>query len=123
MRLVAKIVLLVFTLTLLFSFMTCFVASADMPSPNKLTERKINGEAEKGITGITGALLKYMNIIGCIAAVLILAVYGVKWFMATPQQKAILKEQAWSYIIGSVLVFGGATLMVWIATTFQDAFK
>lgn len=125
MRLIARIVLLVFVLTMMLALASSVIVSADMPNPGDLKgqEQPINQDAKDGIVGITGSLLWYLQIIGSIAAVIILALYGVKWFLASPQQKAILKEQAWSYVIGAVLVFGGAQMMTWIATTFSDVFK
>jgi type IV secretory pathway VirB2 component (pilin) len=61
--------------------------------------------------------------VGSIVAVVILAIYGVQWFLASPQQKAILKEKAFAYIIGAALVFGGATIMGWIGDTFANAVR
>ncbi len=127
MRLIGRIVLLMFVFTILFTFVSgaTVLAAGDngIANPGMVKEKEIEGSAQTGIEGISGSLLRYLQVIGSIVAVIILAVYGVQWFLASPQEKAVLKEKAWSYVIGAVLVFGGATLMVWLATTFQDAFS
>ncbi len=123
MRIVTRTVLLILVLTLVFALVSSVFVSASIPTPNSIVENAIDTDAEEGLGKLTGMLLRYIQIIGAIAAVLILAIYGIQWFLASPQQKAILKEKAWAYVIGAVLVFGGATVMVWIAKTFSGAFN
>lgn len=121
MRSLARIVLLVFVLSILLTFMGVMVHA--LPTPGSVNESAIDNDAQTGMKGIAGALLRYLQVFGSIAAVLIIAVYGVQWFLASPQEKAALKEKAWSYVIGAVLVFGGATIISWVAATFSGAFK
>jgi len=59
------------------------------------------------VTKIGGEAVRYLKIAGSIFALAILAVYGIRWFMASAQEKATLKSQALIYIIGALLVFGG----------------
>ena len=124
MRVVAKIVLLVIIMTLIFVLATSIVNLADIPKPDDIKEGELSdlGEAKDGFANLGGKIVRYIWIAGVVLSVLILALFGIKWFMATPQEKAILQDRAWSYVIGSVLVFGGMSLMGWVAEAMSKVF-
>ncbi len=79
--------------------------------------------AVDGINKIGGIILRYAKVAGMIIAVVILAVYGIQWFIASPQQKAILKEKMWAYVIGAAFVFAAATLLGWLADAVVTVLK
>lgn len=59
------------------------------------------------LTKLGGEALRYLQLAGSIIAIGVLVVYGIRWFMASASEKATLKGQAWVYLIGALLVFGG----------------
>jgi len=123
MRLIARTVLLVFILTILVSAGIQIIALADDISPevmNGKTPGDIDPEGK--LTTLSGKIFKYLQIAGVVLAVIVLALYGVQWFLATPQQKAILQDKAWSYVIGAILIFGGMTIIGLLAQTFNNIF-
>lgn len=78
-----------------------------------------NTDLTDDIKKTAGEGYRYLLVIGSIVAVVAVAIYGINWFMAdSPQQKAALKEKMSIYIIGAILVFGGASVAVWIMSIF-----
>lgn len=69
-----------------------------------------------------GEAFKYVWVIGTIVAVVVLAMYGMAWITASPQQKAVLKEKVSVYLIGAILLYGGASITVWIVSMLLGAF-
>lgn len=77
-------------------------------------------DVKQGVNKLGGSFWRYATLIGTIAAVVILSVFGIQWFLATPQQKALLKEKAWVYVIGALFMFGAGKIMEILANTFQN---
>jgi len=59
---------------------------------------------------IVGAV-KY---VGTILAVLLIVWFGIQWMTANAQKKAQLQDQAWNYVIGSILLFGSGQIAQWV---------
>lgn len=113
----ARVVLLFLLVTLLTTFMVGAIVAVGAPldgvNPGEAGNRDVDltGNMEEKTQALGGTFFRYLQIIGSIVAVVILAVYGIQWFLASPQQKAILKEKAWSYVIGAILIFGSSALI------------
>lgn len=73
-------------------------------------------ELSPKIISIAGETYKYLLLLGSIIMVVSLAVYGIMWFLATPQQKAVLKDKVAVYIIGALLLYGGTTITIWVVS-------
>ncbi|MGE5473276.1 MAG: hypothetical protein ACM3UU_03530 [Ignavibacteriales bacterium] len=59
------------------------------------------------VTKVGAEALGYIQIAGSIFAIGVLVVYGIRWFMANSSERASLKSQAWVYLVGALLIFGG----------------
>lgn len=73
----------------------------DYTKPGKLDEaasNKIGNMADKILTAITN--------IGMVIAVLMVAVLGIKYMLASVEEKAEYKKDAIPYLIGAILLFG-----------------
>ena len=81
---------------------------------------KTNAKEDTGLgdaaNSIGGAILGVVRIIGNFIAIGFLIWLGIKWVMASAQEKADLKKNMWSYVIGVVLIFGAANIIPWIVT-------
>ena len=59
----------------------------------------------------SGSILGIVQTIGIGIAVIMLSIMGVKYMIASVEEKAKLKEQLIPYVIGSILLFGGSGLL------------
>jgi len=74
---------------------------------------------EAAIKKLSGTALWTLKFIGFILGVVLITWYGIKWMTSGPTEKAQLKDQAWNYVIGAVLLFGAAPLAGWIYNMVQ----
>lgn len=69
---------------------------------------------ETAAESIGGVILGTIRIVGNFVAVGFLIWLGIKWVMASAQDKADLKKNMWFYVIGIFLIFGAANIIPWI---------
>lgn len=113
----------VFALTLVFvllvTLFTAFIASADVFDPNGL-KTQIEQKANDNVQGqdkmmeVGGTILYAVKLIGLVLAILLIVWFGIQWMTANPQQRAGLKDQAWNYVIGAILLFGSGYIAQWV---------
>ena len=60
---------------------------------------------------MSGKILGIVQVIGMGVAVISLSIMGTKYMISSVEEKAKIKEQFIPYVIGAVLLFGGATLI------------
>jgi len=128
MKSIAKIMLFFIIVSLMFTMSTSVLVLAGttgngIMTPGEISETALESTTTDKVNLMTGSLMRYLLVIGAMAMVVVMAVYGVQWLTASPQQKAVLKEKAWSYLIGAILIFGGASIMAIIANAVMGAFK
>ena len=70
------------------------------------------------ITKIVGIL----QAVGMSVAVIMLAIIGIRFLIASPEGKAELKQQLFPYFIGCILLFGGAWLLSLVAKVAGENF-
>jgi len=102
---------------------TLATASNGIMSPTDVTDETLEQTTKDSLAKISGSIMRWLLVIGAMAMVVVLAIYGLQWLTASPQQKAVLKEKAWSFLIGAILVFGGATILTAIVGAIGKAFK
>ena len=56
-------------------------------------------------------ILGFFQVVGYMAAVIVLVWLGVKYIMASPEGKAEIKKQAFAYILGAVLLFAASGIV------------
>lgn len=103
MKKYSKVVLIVMMVLLLASIATSVLAF----SPNQVVS---NTEGTNDIANIGGRILGIVQVVGTIAAVIILVVLGIKYMMGSAQEKAEYKKTMIPYIIGAVLIFAAANI-------------
>jgi len=79
-------------------------------------------EAEQNLYKVAGEGYRWIQIGGVSIAVVIIAVYGIKWFFASPQDKATLRSNLWVYVIGMILLLGGAGIAEIVLTKMHSLF-
>ncbi len=79
-------------------------------------------DLDSEIYEIAGTGLRYLKIIGSIAALVVLAIYGILWFISGPREKAALKEKLGTYLLGALLLFMGAQIAVWVIDAVEQIY-
>lgn len=68
------------------------------------------------LADITGNIIGVIYVVAAAVSVVMLLVIGIKYMMASPDQKASLKARAVPYLIGAALIFGAANILRFIET-------
>lgn len=63
------------------------------------------------LDGILGGILGVVSVIGYAFAVGMLLYVGIKYVMASANEKADLKKGSISYVIGAVIIFGASAII------------
>jgi hypothetical protein len=77
------------------------------------------------VTGSQGLtqVIKYISVILTIAQYVVLGatiIMGIKWALASAQEKATVKEQMIPYLLGTVIVFGASGIATIISNSLID---
>lgn len=67
----------------------------------------------------TGAILSVVRIVGTGVAIIILAVVGMKYMIASPGDRADFKKAAIQYVVGAVIVFGASNILTVLIPVFR----
>ena len=85
---------------------SCFSFVLAMPTTG---ENKITGEAATFVDSILGTI----QFVGYAIAIGMLIYVGIKYVMASANEKADLKNAMIKYVIGAILIAGAATIAPW----------
>jgi hypothetical protein len=99
-----KVVSLLLVVALLLSFGMVYAASS---GTGKFSVPITKNDA---LNGPVGQILGVVQFLGYAFAIGMLIVLGIKYVMASAQEKADLKKGMLSYIIGAVMIAGAATI-------------
>ncbi|MCL2341506.1 MAG: pilin [Firmicutes bacterium] len=104
------VTVLLIALMLISTVTTVFAGGA--PDPSKYTGDTSNTNA---IENIGQRILGIVQVVGSIAAVIILVVLGIKYMMGSAEEKAEYKKTMIPYLIGAILIFAASNLasMIW----------
>jgi TRAP-type C4-dicarboxylate transport system permease small subunit len=97
-----KVMSLVLTFALLMS-MTATVFAIPTPNTGKVTT--------SGMSNVASNALGFVQWFGYALAVGMLLYIGIKYMMASANEKADLKKGSISYVIGAVIIFGATGLI------------
>ena len=89
--------------------------------PSSISFAQVDDEVIKEIQVMFKEAFIYIKLLGTIIAVITLAVCGIMWFKANPQEKAELTQRIGVYIIGAVLLYGGITISGVIINAFDKS--
>lgn len=62
------------------------------------------------MTSLAGKVLGGLQVFGTLGAVIIVAVLGIKYMLASPEGKADYKSNMIPYLVGAVLLFGATNI-------------
>ena len=77
-----------------------------------------NVDADK-IKTLAGKILGFLQVIGGIAAVVIVAIFGIKYMLGSLEEKAEYKKSFIPLIIGIVVLYGAVTIANLLINTFK----
>jgi len=69
-----------------------------------------NQAGTTSIQNIGGQILGIVQVVGTIAAVIILVIIGIKYMMGSAQEKAEYKKTMIPYIIGAIIIFAASNI-------------
>lgn len=106
---------------LIILVVTCFVSNivfaddiSDVIS-NMKDVGKVNNAGGSNMGKILNGIIKLIQIAGSGISVLVVTILGVKYMMASANEKADIKKQAVPIIVGCVLLFAGSNIAGLIA--------
>ena len=93
---------------LLISLMILSIATSVLA----IDPKNISGDTNNtnAVQNIGEQILGIVQVVGSIAAVIVLVVLGIKYMMGSAEEKAEYKKTMIPYIIGAVLIFAAANL-------------
>ena len=71
------------------------------------------------IKTLAGKILGFLQVIGGIAAVIIVAVFGIKYMLGSLEEKAEYKKSFVPLIVGIVVLYGAVTIANLLINTFN----
>ena len=92
------------------------------PEFNKYTSETDN-EATNMAQKIMGTGITVIRTVAIGVAIVMLTYLGIKYMMASPEDKASFKKSAGIYILGAVLLFGTSGILTIIQNFAQDNLK
>lgn len=111
---VIKIVLLSMLLIYITSLSAIAVTTEEIFNDQNLKEVKegITGQnTDTGIIGGINMIIGLMQIAGTGVALIMISVLGIKYILASVEEKAEIKKTALPVVIGAVLLFGAVNLI------------
>lgn len=88
-------------------FSTVFATATAMPTPT-------DPGLDSGMVSFVGIILGAIRWIGYAIAIGMLIYVGIKYVMASANEKADLKNAMIKYVIGAILIAGAASIAGWI---------
>ena len=70
----------------------------------------------------TSNILYIVQVVGTIAAVIVLMVLGIKYLAGSVEEKSELKKNMWPYLLGAFILFAGVPLIRMIYTVARSLF-
>lgn len=105
----------------MYKFLICFIIAIIIICNFNLVSA-VDTEKYKGITTVTasdmgsfanfgGQIIYILQFLGYTVAVIMLAVMGIKYIMSSPNERADIKSRLTPYLIGTLLLFAGSTIL------------
>ena len=87
------------------------LASQQIPAPVPPTD--------PGMQSIAGKVIGIVQFLGIVVAVVMIIVYGIKYFTADVSGQADLKKAAPGFLIGAVCIFGAVAILEFVKKTIE----
>lgn len=119
------ILLSLFVLSIISSITFVYGASTqDAISAMSDMNKEIADEASDGkLTTMLNSIIGLIQIAGTGVAMIMVTVFGIKYIMASPSDKADVKKQIAPMIIGAIVLFGAVNLVDIIVNIAMDSLK
>lgn len=113
-RKIARKLIMILLLTILFSFTYNLVCSATYSTINPeyiMEGAHEDSGAASGINNIIGAILTVLQVVAAGMAVIMLIVLAMKYMSSAPGDKADIKKSATIYVLGAIILFSGSGII------------
>ncbi len=81
-----------------------------MINPTSFQPSALTPTQTSGILNIGGTIISVVRTVGALVAVVILLVLGIKYMVASAEEKADYKKSMIPYIVGAILIFGASAI-------------
>lgn len=82
-----------------------------------------NNKIDKRTKNVMATAINVIRVVGTGVSLIMLSYLGIKYMMASPNEKADFKKSAMIYVVGAVLVFGASNLLSIILNASQNLFE
>lgn len=110
MKKTIKIISILFLLALLVFSTTTYVQADIDIKPDEYKPEKITTQEGGRAIEMTGKILRIVRTLGVVAAMVVLSIIGLKYMLASLDEKANYKENMIPYIVGCALLVLCTTL-------------
>lgn len=110
MKKTIKIISILFLLALLVFSTTTYVQADIDIKPDEYKPEKITAQEGGRAIEMTGKILRIVRTLGVVAAMVVLSIIGLKYMLASLDEKANYKENMIPYIVGCALLILCTTL-------------
>lgn len=110
MKKTIKIISILFLLILLVFSTTTYVQADIDIKPDEYKPEKITAQEGGRAIEMTGKILRIVRTLGVVAAMVVLSIIGLKYMLASLDEKANYKENMIPYIVGCALLVLCTTL-------------
>ena len=83
---------------------------------------KDNANIVDHANGIGGSVIKVVQTLGYIVAIVMILAVGIQWLTANPNKRQELKSRMVNIVIGAILIAAGVTILDWIAGIAKNDF-
>ena len=116
MRRNRKIVISIIVVFLVIFLTNCInskvMAESIFDDPNlKTVNQGVSGDSETGIAGAINTIIGLLQIAGTGISLIMISLLGIKYILASVEEKAEIKKTAMPIVIGAVLLFGAVNLI------------
>lgn len=77
--------------------------------------------SDEGLTKAANTIIGIVQFIGIIVAIVMLIIYGVRYFTSSPEKQGELRKAVWGYLIGAICIFGAVGILQVLKTSFDKA--
>lgn len=88
--------------------MASTVVFAQSTDPRQITP--VQGTGTSSVKSLGQQILGIVQLVGSIAAVVVLVVLGIKYMMGSASEKAEYKKTMIPYLVGAILIFGASAI-------------
>ena len=107
LKMLIKIILILLVIFTIFMQVKCF---ADVIISNPDTYRT-NPTIDENTINVVSTILGWVKLVGVIASVIVLLILGIKYMLASLEQKAEYKKTALAYVTGAIILFSAPQIV------------